>query len=156
MSLAGYSPYPLDRGAWGDTVHRVTKSQTLLKRLSMVANYWYQKIPDKSLKQQSPRTPLDLRAGAQSKGRRPLQETISITILYFFAVPRGLWDLSSLTSDLTWAPPLDCQATPWALHFFSSSYFSFPLRLPHYREPADELRGRKRGLGKTGWEETSF
>ena len=28
---------PMDRGAWGATVHRVTKSQTQLKRLSMHA-----------------------------------------------------------------------------------------------------------------------
>ena len=31
---------PLDRGAWRATVHRVTQSQTRLKRLSTHAGFW--------------------------------------------------------------------------------------------------------------------
>ena len=33
--LTAWTENPMDRGAWWATVHRVTKSQTLLKRLSM-------------------------------------------------------------------------------------------------------------------------
>ena len=31
---------PLDRGAWRATVHRITQSQTRLKRLSTHAGFW--------------------------------------------------------------------------------------------------------------------
>ena len=34
-SILSCLEYPMDRGAWPATVHRVTKSQTRLKRLSM-------------------------------------------------------------------------------------------------------------------------
>ena len=35
---------PVDRGAWWATVHRVAKSQTRLKQLSMCACFWLQRI----------------------------------------------------------------------------------------------------------------
>ena len=34
---------PVDRGAWQTTVHRVTKSQTRLKQLSMHTHMWYKR-----------------------------------------------------------------------------------------------------------------
>ena len=66
---------------------------------------------------------------------------------FFLATPWGLWDLSSLTRDLTWIPSNEIaklnhwisKEVPWSSLHFS---FAFLATLHAMRDPSSLLRGR--------------
>ena len=73
---------PLDRGAWRATVHRVTKSQTRLNRLSPHVHRWGCRISDMLSNSYSITQPVSAKAGMQMLSLSPK----AILFLLFHAI----------------------------------------------------------------------
>ena len=104
---------PKDRGAWQAKVHRVAKSWAWLSDWAHTTQYLWKLYVYWS--------------------------QVILLFKNFFAMPRGLWDPSSLTRDWTQARssesaeslPLDCQGIPNPLVLTCDLLFFLPLMCYH-------------------------